>query len=225
MNTSFIFLTIYLLVLSPTTLPYIGITGIRWYELSRCTDSLSCNNTVKTRPYSIIQQSTLGLDDKIHRWLGSIAMDNSGNIALGYQVVSNIALVYPGIRITGRLKDDPLNLITLKETIVVNGNGIQTSENNRFGDYTSMMLDPDGCTFWYTAEYYSITSDTDWNTKIVSFRLPGCELLSIRPTPSPTSRKPTRRPTERPKRPTKKPKRRPSRRPTRKPKWRPTKWI
>jgi hypothetical protein len=60
----------------------------------------------------------------------------------------------------------------------MNGTGVQTNTNSRWGDYTSMNIDPvDDCTFWYVNEYYQTTEappDRKWQTRIASFKLPGC---------------------------------------------------
>ncbi|HEX6869544.1 MAG TPA: hypothetical protein VF163_00475 [Micromonosporaceae bacterium] len=144
-----------------------GVAGIRWYEIRR-TDGV----------YSVHQQGTYAPGDGVHRWMGSIAMDKFGNAALGYSVVNGVD-VYPGIRYTGRLAGDPAGQMTLGEGVIVNGTGVQTSTNSRWGDYTSMNVDPvDDCTFWYVNEYYTAagqaSSPAGWQTRIGSFRLPGC---------------------------------------------------
>lgn len=99
-------------------------------------------------------------------------------MALGYSVV-NGANVFPGIRYTGRLAGDPLGQMTLGEGTIVNGSGVQTTTNSRWGDYTDMTVDPtDDCTFWYGNEYYPVSgtpADTrPWHTRIASFKFPGC---------------------------------------------------
>ena len=76
-------------------------------------------------------------------------------MALGYSVV-NGTNVFPGIRYTGRLAGDPLGQMTLGEGTIINGSGVQTTTNSRWGDYTDMTVDPvDDCTFWYVNEYYT----------------------------------------------------------------------
>lgn len=80
--------------------------------------------------------------DNLNRWMGSIAMDSYGNIALGYSVSSSD--IYPSIRYTGRLKNDPLGQMTIAETEIVAGIGALTSGffgNARWGDYSSMTID------------------------------------------------------------------------------------
>ena len=144
-----------------------GVAGMRWYELRR-------TNGV----YSVHQQGTFALPDGAHRWMGSVAMDHMGNIGLGYSVV-NGTTVFPGIRYTGRLSGDPLGKMTLGEEVIINGSGVQRTTNSRWGDYTSLNIDPsDDCTFWYVNEYYTAagqaSSVAGWQTRIASFNLPGC---------------------------------------------------
>jgi hypothetical protein len=144
-----------------------GVAGVRWYELRRVGGV-----------YSLFQQGTYAPSDGVHRWMGSIAQDRKGNMALGYSV-SNGVDVYPGIRYTGRLAGDPLGQMTLGEGTVIAGSGVQRTINSRWGDYTSLNVDPvDDCTFWYINEYYTLagqqSSTAGWQTRIASFKLPGC---------------------------------------------------
>ena len=145
-----------------------AVAGVRWYEIRR--------NGAGT--YSLAQQGTYAPGDGVHRWMGSIAQDKNGNMALGYSVVNGVD-VFPGIRYTGRLAGDALGTMTLGEGTVINGTGVQTTTNSRWGDYTSMNIDPsDDCTFWYTNEYYTLagqgTSTAGWQTRIAIVKLPGC---------------------------------------------------
>jgi hypothetical protein len=144
-----------------------GVAGVRWYEIRRTGST-----------YSLYQQGTYAPNDGVHRWMGSIAQDKKGDMGLGYSVV-NGTTVFPGIRYTGRLAGDPLGQMTLGEGVVINGSGVQTTTNSRWGDYTSMTIDPvDDCTFWYVNEYYTAagqaSSPAGWQTRIASFKLPGC---------------------------------------------------
>jgi hypothetical protein len=144
-----------------------GIAGVRWYEIRRTNGQ-----------YSVYQQGTYAPNDGVHRWMGSVAQDKNGNIAAGYSVV-NGTTVFPGIRYTGRLASDPLGQMTLGEGVIINGSGVQTTTNSRWGDYTAMTVDPvDDCTFWYVNEYYTAagqaSSAAGWQTRIASFKLPGC---------------------------------------------------
>jgi hypothetical protein len=145
-----------------------GVAGVRWYEIRRNAAG----------DYSVFQQGTYAPGDGVHRWMGSIAQDKKGNMGLGYSVV-NGTTVYPGIRYTGRLSGDPLGQMTLGEGTIINGSGVQTTLNSRWGDYTDMTVDPtDDCTFWYVNEYYTAagqaSSAAGWQTRIASFKLPGC---------------------------------------------------
>ncbi|MGB2875787.1 MAG: hypothetical protein WBB76_09980 [Gaiellaceae bacterium] len=144
-----------------------GVAGVRWYEIRRVGGI-----------YSLYQQGTYAPADGVHRWMGSIAEDKNGNMGLGYSVVNGTD-VYPGIRYTGRLASDPLGQMTLGEGTIINGSGIQRTTNSRWGDYTDITVDPvDDCTFWYVNEYYTlagqISSTAGWQTRIASFKLPGC---------------------------------------------------
>ena len=135
--------------------------GIRWYEL-RNSDA----------GWTIYQQGTYAPDSD-HRWMGSIAMDSMGNIALGYSVSSNNT--YPSIRYTGRLVTDPPGILPQAEATLIAGSGAQTQPSGRWGDYSSISVDPsDDCTFWYTQEYFQTTSPVGWQTRIGSFAFPSC---------------------------------------------------
>ncbi|HVF53092.1 MAG TPA: gliding motility-associated C-terminal domain-containing protein [Actinomycetota bacterium] len=134
--------------------------GIRWYEIR-----------APGPDAQIYQQGTYAPDAR-HRWMGSIAMDRSGNIAMGYSMSGVSA--FPSIQFTGRLDGDALGEMTMNEAYMVQGGGSQTG-SSRWGDYSSMSVDPsDGCTFWYTQEYYASTSADGWRTRIGSFRFRSC---------------------------------------------------
>lgn len=139
-----------------------GRAGIRWYEV----------RDPGSTPV-IYQQGTFAPADGLYRWMGSAAMDRLGNIAVGYSVSSSS--VYPSIRYTGRLVDDPPGTMGQGEVEIVAGSGSQTSSYFRWGDYSMMAVDPmDDCTFWYTQEYVQTTGNASWQTRIGSFRFPDC---------------------------------------------------
>jgi hypothetical protein len=143
-----------------------GVAGVRWWELR------SPRNAV------LHQEGTWAPDDGINRWMGSVALDKQGNMAVGYSVV-NGTNVFPGIRYAGRLAGDPLGQLTQAEAVLQNGSGVQTTTNSRWGDYTSMSVDPkDGCTFWYMNEYYARSGTAadprPWQTRIGAFKFPSC---------------------------------------------------
>jgi hypothetical protein len=143
--------------------------GIQWFELNRPPGGA----------WSIFQQGTHspdagnpGLADDPHRWMGSIAMDKLGDLALGYSVSSST--VFPGIAYTGRQVGDPLGQMTQPETTLVSGSGSQTA-NTRWGDYSSMTVDPvDDCRFWYTSQY--IVAGGSFATRIGAFRFSACDV-------------------------------------------------
>lgn len=139
--------------------------GIRWAE-TRSTDGDS-NWTLK-------QDGTYAPADGDERWMGSIAQDESGNIALGYSVAGPD--LYPSGRYTSRLKSDAGGTLPGGEVSCHEGTAAQQDAVNRWGDYSPMSVDPlDGCTFWYTQEYFeSEGSWGNWDTRICSFRLPEC---------------------------------------------------
>ena len=115
----------------------------------------------------------LDITDGIHRWMGSIAMDGQGNMALGYSA-SNGAnpAVFPSVSYTGRLAGDPLGIMTLGEADIITGTGSQTTTLNRWGDYTSLTVDPtDDLTFWHVNEWVPTTSSVGWVLRIGSFKL------------------------------------------------------
>ncbi len=133
--------------------------GIRWYEVRRADDA-----------WTIHQQSTFAPDDGLHRWMGSIAQDHVGNIALGYSISG--ATLDPAIHTTGRLANDPLGAMTQGEAVFFPGETAQ-DDVNRWGDYSMMGIDPvDDCTFWYTQMYSK--GGWNWATRIGSFQFPDC---------------------------------------------------
>lgn len=135
--------------------------GIRWYELRRQPGGAWTKHQEGTHS-----------PDATHRFMGSIAMDAAENIALGYTASSST--VYPSLRIASRRKSDPLGTLS-GEMTVVEGKGAQTSVSSRWGDYSSMDVDPaEACTFWYTGQYYPETSDAGWRTQVIAFKMPQC---------------------------------------------------
>ena len=134
--------------------------GVRWYEIQ---------NPGGTP--TVAQQSTFAPDSN-YRWMGSIAMDQAGDMALGYSVSSSS--LNPTVRYTGRLSTDPASTMEA-EVNVVTGSGSQTTGLSRWGDYSAMQVDPvDDCTFWYTQEYMKTNGTFNWNTRIANFKFPSC---------------------------------------------------
>lgn len=142
-----------------------GVAGMRWYEIRQPAGA----------PV-LFQQGTYQ-PDLHHRWMGSLAVDQDGNMALGYSIGS--AAMYPSIRYSGRLAGETLGLLPQGEKTLHNGTYSQ-SFYTRWGDYSAMAVDPsDDCTFYYTTEYYSSSvtqPSTNWQTRIGSFKYPSCGL-------------------------------------------------
>lgn len=136
--------------------------GIRWFVLTK--------EAGKSK-WSLAQQGTHA-PDSASRWMGSIAMDGCGNLALGYSVSSDS--IFPGIRYAGRLASDPEGTLPQGEHSIQEGEGSQGDGNNRWGDYTSMNVDPkNDRTFWYTNQFAD--EDGLWRTRIASFQFPKCK--------------------------------------------------
>ena len=131
--------------------------GVRWYELRK----------TGSNPWVKYQESTYA-PDADNRWMGSISMNENGDIALGFSVSSSST--YPSIRFTGRNSSDALNSMTVAEQSIYDGAYSQTT-GSRWGDYSTMRVDVnDGQTFWYSSEYVSSSSGWyPWSTRIAAF--------------------------------------------------------
>ncbi|MGO9275443.1 MAG: hypothetical protein ACLQOO_35265 [Terriglobia bacterium] len=144
-----------------------GATGAeRWYELR------SPNNNFTA--LSLYQGGTFAPDAN-YRFMGSLAMDKAGNIALGYSRSSST--LYPDIWFTGRVPADAAGTLDGEAAIVDQtvATGSQRSTSNRWGDYSSMSIDLDGCTFWYTNQYYTTPNATfAWSTRVASLAFANC---------------------------------------------------
>ncbi len=143
-------------------------TGVRWFEMRRTGDS-----------FSVFDQGTHNLTpgngaSGLNNWMSSIAQDNNGNIALGFSQSGTTSQA--NIKIAGRTGGQvALGTLNEGEATFFAASGSQTSTSNRWGDYSSMNVDPvDDCTFWYTQEYYSATSSAGWSTRVGSFKYPSC---------------------------------------------------
>ncbi|MFA4864026.1 MAG: T9SS type A sorting domain-containing protein, partial [Bacteroidales bacterium] len=137
-----------------------GHAGIRWYEMRDLNDG---------NGWFIYQQGTYAPDEH-HRWMGSVAMNGKGYIALGFSIVSGTK--YPSICYTGRSPNDPLGQMTFYEEEIMAGSGVQTGPAARWGDYSMMSIDPvDDTTFWFTTEYVKQTGQVSWRTRIAGFTM------------------------------------------------------
>jgi hypothetical protein len=141
--------------------------GVYLSSTQRTIEWMELRQNVATGAWSIYQQSAY-TPDASTRWVGSMAMDDNGSIALCY-AKSNSTSIYPSLAYTARLASDPLNIMTFSETMAATGSGVQTGVN-RFGDYSQTSIDPsDGTVFWHTGEYFV---GGNIATRIYSFRVP-----------------------------------------------------
>jgi len=136
-----------------------GVVGLRWYEVQDPGGAAQ-----------LVQQGTYQPDSS-YRWMGSLGVDQDGNMAIGYSLSSSS--IYPSIKYAGRLAGEIPGLLPQNEATLINGTGSQTGIS-RWGDYSAMSVDPlDDCTFWYTTEYY-LSNGNNWQTRIGSFKFPSC---------------------------------------------------
>jgi len=145
-----------------------GSNAIRWMEF---TANLK---TVPVTSLAVFQQGTYAgtTGDSNWRWFGSMARDNVRDILVGYSESS--PNMYPSLAVAGRVYGDPLGTLS-PENLFVNGTGSQTGTDNRWGDYSTVAIDPvDNCTFFYTTEYYNHTGSFSWSTNISAWKFPNC---------------------------------------------------
>ena len=145
-----------------------GANAVRWMEV---TANLK---TVQPTDLRVFQQGTYAgsPSDSLWRWMGSMTRDKAQNILVGYSVSSSS--MFPSIAVAGRQFTDPQGTLSA-EQYAVHGTGSQPATANRWGDYTTMSIDPtDNCTFYYTTEYYMVTQQFDWSTDISSWKFSNC---------------------------------------------------
>jgi hypothetical protein len=139
-----------------------ALAAVRWYEV----------RNPNTSPV-IFQQGTFGGGTiPASLWMGSVAMDKVGDIALGASASS--ASLKPSILFTGRVPTDALGKMDGAK-LIFQGTGVQQNSSNRWGDYSSMAIDPvDDCTFWYAQEYYKTNSSFNFATRLASLKFTTC---------------------------------------------------
>ena len=139
--------------------------AVRWYEFRA--------QGLGTTRLSLYQWGETP-DDGEYRWMGSAAMDQMGDIAIGYSRSSGAPGDYPSIYYAGQTAGDPPGT-TETEALIKQGSGSQTDTDDRWGDYSTMALDgSDSCTFWYTQQYYPATASFRWDTWLASLKFPNC---------------------------------------------------
>src|SRR5581483_4737434 len=137
----------------------VGGGGVRWYEF----------RVNKDRSVRLHQQGTYA-PDGFYRWMASPAIDRRGNIGIGYSFGG--APNFAGQRFAGRLAKDPPGQLTLRETVLAEGEAAQNVM--RWEDYTQTAVDPsDDCTIWYVGDYLK-KGETNYSTRIGAFRFPNC---------------------------------------------------
>jgi hypothetical protein len=146
-----------------------GGGGVRWYEFQIDGDKGKSDKGDKARRLTLRQQGTYA-PDGLYRWMASPAIDRFGNIAIGYSFGGGEH--FAGQRFAARLADDPPGQMTLAETVLVEGQGVQNVM--RWQDYAQAAVDPsDDCTIWYVGDYIKKDA-TSYSSRIGAFRLPGC---------------------------------------------------
>jgi hypothetical protein len=135
----------------------VGGGGVRWYEF----------RLDKKRDVTLYQQGTYA-PDGLYRWMASPAIDAKGNIGIGYSFGGPSH--FAGQRFAGRRLKDPLGVLTLNETILVEGEAAQT-DTFRWEDYTQTAIDPsDDRTIWYVGDYLKKEARS-YSTKIGAFQI------------------------------------------------------
>jgi len=155
--------------INPATSGSVVNAGLRWFELSK----------TGAGDWSLVQEGTYQPgDDSENRFVGSVAADQSGNIALAYSFTDTDPAVHPSLYYTGRQSTDAAGIMSQPETTLVTGSG---TASGRWGDYAAMGVDPiDDCTFWFTGEYQA----SDWGTQIAAFKFDACGCLLNMETPT-----------------------------------------
>lgn len=139
-----------------------NVAGTRWVEMRR----------IGAGPWTLFQEGTQTAADAVNRWMSSVAMDNSGNIALGYNVTS--AAVFPGLRYAGRQSTDTPGTMGAEQVVIA---GTASNASTRYGDYSSINVDPvNDCTFWFTGMF---NAAGQWSTRVATFRFPNPECVDV----------------------------------------------
>ncbi|MBL4661126.1 MAG: hypothetical protein JKY19_12280 [Alcanivoracaceae bacterium] len=158
-----------------------GQAGVRWAQINFppnldliFIDGFEGNTTpLPPNVHVVANQGEYG-PDSTDRWMPGISIDRDGNIGLVYSVSNSSTGIFPGVRFTTRLNSDTPNTLR-DEQICVDGGGAQTSTSGRWGDYSSLSIDPvDECTFWASVEYQLTTAERNWSNRVCSFKVDGC---------------------------------------------------
>jgi len=118
--------------------------ALRWFELRK----------TGAGAWALHQEGTFATGDfDENRFVGSVAMDQSGNIAMGHSITDvGTPSIAPSLRYTGRLADDPAGVMTQMETQQVTGAG---TGSGRWGDYASINVEASGAATGPDAVYFA----------------------------------------------------------------------
>ncbi len=158
-----------------------GQAGVRWAEINFSNSEEVFQGGFEEAELefpavggAVANQSEYAPDSTTDRWMPGISVDRDGNLGLAYTASSVPENVFPSVRYTTRKFDDPRNTLR-DEQVCVEGGGRQTDGAGRWGDYSSMSVDPvDECTFWASVEYQLTTANRNWSNRVCSFRFDDC---------------------------------------------------
>ncbi|NOX45774.1 MAG: PKD domain-containing protein [Chlorobi bacterium] len=149
--------------------------GLRWYELEK---------TSQTDPTWSIRQESTYAPDANSRFMGSIAINDNHEIALGFNISSSS--MSPNIRYIGQSASanaSATSIMDIAESADMVSSPQSQTSSHRWGDYSLMTVDPvDNVTFWYTNEYYN----SGKKTRIMSFTI-GSSVLTAQFSGNPTT--------------------------------------
>jgi hypothetical protein len=138
------------------------VAGVVWYDIVN-----------PARDPALAQQGTVSNTGGVSYWIGSLAQDKDGDMALGFNASGSS--LYPSLEIAGRLATDPLGTMSSPE-FLIEGGGAQTNASD-WGTHADMSVDPtNDCVYWFTGEYVKTTKKGfDWSTRIGSFQFSACQ--------------------------------------------------
>jgi PKD repeat protein len=137
-----------------------GVAGIRWYEFRKPDGGNWARH----------QEGTYAPADGQYRWMPSIAMNETGDIGVGFLLGG--PNTYMSVAVTGQsAAASGSGEFDAAELVCVHGSGVH-EDAGRSGDYSSTTIDPaDGTTFWHTNEYVAVSDQYSWNTYVCPFTI------------------------------------------------------
>ncbi len=122
--------------------------ALRWFELRRSAGG----------PWSIAYQGTFAPDSS-HRWMGSVALDGSGNMAMGYNVVERgrPESTHRCVTRSGRWIVRTSSRRRLRSTAAATSTGLRPGATTP----PWRWIPTDNCTFWFTGEYVETSGPSD----------------------------------------------------------------